>query len=65
MTTQQPLYRIVYADGKPGLFTRPWVATLRAVRSDLQHIRECGAPQHRPVRVERVSPAPRATGGER
>ena len=58
--SQQPLYRIVYADGFIGT-GRPWAATLRAVKSDLQHIRECGAPQHRPVRVERVSPAPRAT----
>ena len=62
--SQQPLYRIVYAGGPPGN-PWPWADTLWAVRSDLQHIRECGAPQHRPVRVERVSPAPRATGGER
>ena len=60
--SQQPLYRIVYADGSRGAFKRPWDLTLRAVKGDLAWSRAFGVPPGlRPVRVERVSPAPRAT----
>jgi hypothetical protein len=60
MTTQQPLYRIVYADGTEGM-PQPWPVVLRLVRFWLRK----GTPEARPVRVERVSPAPRATGDKR
>ena len=55
--SQQPLYRIIYADGRPAL-TREWWAMLRFLRTVLERGISV-------VRVERVSPAPRATGGER
>ena len=49
--SQQPLYRIVYANGFEGS-ARTWEATLAWVRLAIRN-------SHRPVRVERVSPAPR------
>jgi hypothetical protein len=59
VTTQQPLYRIVYADGTNSL-PQPWAVVLGLVRFWRR-----GKPAARPVRVERVSPAPRATGDKR
>ena len=58
--SSQPLYRIVYADGKTGSAVQ-WFLVLGMVRFFRHHWN----PNARPVRVERVSPAPRATGGER
>ena len=57
--SQQPLYRIVYADGWAG-YASPWEATMVKLRAAQRLFHD-----NRPVRVERVSPAPRATGGER
>lgn len=62
--SSQPLYRIVYADGRYVLLGT-WQDTLSAVRAALNTSRYAGWQSWRPVRVERVSPAPRATGGER
>jgi hypothetical protein len=55
--SQQPLYRIVYADGSQAA-GRTW----RTMLSFLRLVLDSG---HEVVRVERVSPAPRATGGQR
>ena len=58
--SSQPLYRIVYVDGTHSS-PQPWRTVLSLVRFWRRH----GTPRARPVRVERVSPAPRATGDER
>lgn len=63
--SQQPLYRIVYADGANYNTGLSWEAACRIVHGDCYAARVFAKPRLRPVRVERVSPAPRATGGER
>ena len=57
--SSQPLYRIVYANGRTVVFC-DWGFMLRFIRHQLRVL----SPAYRPVRVERVSPAPRATGGQ-
>ena len=65
--SSQPLYRIVYADGTRGMALRAWPELLIQVRWLLDCAALLGKSHLRPVAVEvaGVSPAPRATGGER